>query len=219
MIDYLLEYIYPPRCIFCNQMIEFNKPRIICQQCLKMIIPMNNKSEAEFKKDISVFLYNEIVSHAIYKFKYGKHDEMSVDFAKLMFRCLRETWDFENNKIDILIPVPMYKKKERKRGFNQATLLANQLSLLSKIETDATILKRIKNTQPQSGLTGPERHENLIDAFSVKENKKIVDKNIMLIDDIYTTGSTIMACSDVLLVNGAHHIFSFTLARTDYQNK
>jgi len=114
---------------------------------------------------------------------------------------------------DMILPVPLHKKRLRQRKFNQAGLLASNCfpELQRIIRTD--VLFRSRQTQPQTGLSGKERRKNLSKAFSLKKTPEVKGKNILLIDDVFTTGSTVNECAKVLRKAGAKQIEVFTLAR------
>ena len=104
------------------------------------------------------------------------------------------------------VPIPLHPSRRRKRGFNQAELLAKELSGRSGIPADAGLLMRVKKTRAQKELNDQERLTNLKDAFSVRK-RKVPYQNIILVDDIYTTGSTMDAAAKVLKENGAKNIY------------
>lgn len=118
------------------------------------------------------------------------------------------------SKYDYIINVPMYVKKKKKRGYDQAELIADHLSNLIGIPLEKDNLIRTKNTLPQSKVSFEEREQNVKDVFSVLNKDKIFGKNILLIDDIYTTGNTLNQCAKELKKAGAGEICYFTLAKT-----
>ncbi len=243
-MEKLLDLIYPPVCMSCKTIFNYNEPkRHICDDCEEFFklekvdrctkcgrklvsgeyCNLCNKfikgeiysdNNFYFTKNYSLFSYNDVTSGTIYNFKYGKKFENVKAFGYLFQKFYNNNRELFNS-IDLLIPVPMYPKKERKRGFNQAKILAKEFNKISKITYDESTLFRVKETVVQSSLTPKARHNNLAGAFFVKNNKKIVGKTIMLVDDIYTSGSTIIKCSKELMDNGALQVFSITLAVTE----
>ena len=115
-------------------------------------------------------------------------------------------------QIDKIIPVPMYDKKKQKRGYNQAEEFGNRLGFYTGIETDNKSLIRIKDTIPQKGLSNEQRKMNMSDAFAVDVEKISNYKNVLLVDDIYTTGSTIDACSKILIMAGVEKVYFVCIA-------
>jgi ComF family protein len=114
---------------------------------------------------------------------------------------------------DLIVPVPLHKKRLRQRGFNQALELARLFFPLEKARIRPTILMRTRWTTPQAGLGGRERRRNLAGAFQVGDGEKILAKKILLVDDVFTTGSTVNECAKVLRQSGAADIQVLTLAR------
>lgn len=234
----VLEFIYPPRCVFCNEIIEVGKSKLICDNCknnirfiegdtcLKCGKPLNDNEEKTckqclkydfvYKKGISLLCYEGFARDAIHRFKYKNHPEYAKIFAQLMYDYSEDKTFFNAN---YLIPIPMFIKKKKSRGFNQAELIANEFSKISNIPVLEDVLIRIKKTKKQSDLNFKERQNNIKDAFKVERSDRIKNKNILLIDDIYTTGSTINECSKILLDAGARDIYFYSLSIVLYKNK
>lgn len=194
-----LDWIYPPRCVFCHNIIPVNvyKNLDICPKCLKYIPWYSGKNKNYlpkiFKNGWIVLDYDEMVKAAIMRFKYDNCPRYAKALAFLMYNYMKNI-DF-GVKIDYFIPVPIHKKRKRVRGYNQAELLAKELSKLSGIPY-INNLKRIKNTKPQSKLHGVEaRYNNLKNSFLLEKPEMLKDKNIMIIDDIMTTGATLEKCA------------------------
>jgi ComF family protein len=115
--------------------------------------------------------------------------------------------------LDMVIPVPLSASRQRERGYNQAALLAYPFSLTSGLDYQPQALSRIRETPSQIGLTVKERHRNVHNAFSA-DNDKVFGRNILLIDDVMTTGATLDACAGALKAQGAGPVYALTLART-----
>ena len=113
--------------------------------------------------------------------------------------------------VELLIPVPISAGRMKSRGYNQAALLARQISEDTGIPAREGLLQRCRETAPMKGLSVPERHENLKRAFTVSRND-VKCKIIMLVDDIYTTGATLDACAEVLLEAGARRVYFVVFA-------
>jgi len=116
-------------------------------------------------------------------------------------------------KPDLIIPVPLHKKRLRQRGFNQALELARLFFPGEKRRIQPTILLRSRWTTPQTGLDGKHRRRNLAGAFQVRDARRVQGQRILLIDDVLTTGSTVNECARVLRQNGAGNVEVLTLAR------
>lgn len=116
--------------------------------------------------------------------------------------------------MDLLIPVPLHPKRLRERGFNQALLLAKELSRRTQIPYQGRILKKKKPTPPQVQLNAGERERGVKGAFHLTDREGVEGKTILLIDDVYTTGATVNECSKVLIRGGARRVDVLTLAHT-----
>ena len=210
-VNLILSLIYPDKCIFCQELIPLGKKdRQICQNCWeKLEIYEGGKEENDHFA--FVFEYKDIVRNAIRRFKFKYHPEYAkrlADFMELKLKSLNIT-DY-----DYIIAVPIFRRKERKRGYNQAQLLADELSLRTRIKTVKKQLIRIKNTKPQSELDHIQRASNVKNAFKISNKGYFKDSKIIIIDDIYTTGSTVQSCIDVLKNDGAKDVFVFALSKS-----
>ena len=137
----------------------------------------------------------------------------------LLFMTFWRHWD--KGKINLIVPVPLHKRKLRSRGFNPSFLFVKEWAFISKALYEALpvipvvddILIRKKWTEPQTGLGRKERLHNIKNAFGVIDSSKVKGKKILLVDDVYTTGATANECSKVLLIAGAKRVDVLTLAR------
>ena len=121
---------------------------------------------------------------------------------------------FADNTPDLLIPVPLHPKRLRWRGFNQSVVLAREVSRAWNIPLDPAVLVRSKETPPQTQLSEEDRRRNVRDAFTLNPAKSVAGKTVLLVDDIYTSGATVNACSRALLGGGVKEVQVLTLART-----
>lgn len=113
----------------------------------------------------------------------------------------------------MIIPVPLHKKRKKERGFNQAQSIAEELARLKSIEMEEGVLIKVKNVPPQTLLEIEEREKNISGAFRVVREEKIKGKTVLLVDDVYTTGSTVRECSLALRKAGAKEVRALTLAQ------
>ncbi len=217
--------LFPRRCPVCQEVVEERNGRVcrICRiklpyisgpVCLKCGKPLHLE-EREYCQDCmkkrrwsdcggAPFLYDKIMRNSIAGFKYAGRREYAAFYAEEIYaRCGREIkhWGGE-----VLVPIPLHSSRKKKRGFNQAELLAKELSKRVDIPMDTGLLRRVKKTHTQKELNDQERLTNLKDAFSVRKGK-IPRKNIILVDDIYTTGSTIDSAARVLKEHGAQNVY------------
>lgn len=225
----LLNLIYPPRCPVCDE-IAGNKEGI-CRPCRLRLRPLKeplckkcgkplSTLEAEYCPDCikkkhmyargrAAFVYDSLMRESISRFKYKNRREYGNFYGEELWRSCEKavrSWD-----IDVLIPIPLHKSRRRARGFNQAELIAVRLGEKLKIPVAADILVRVRKTKAQKELSDQERKINLKNAFQVVKNE-VKSKNILLIDDIYTTGSTIDAASAVLLEAGAEKVYFLSIS-------
>lgn len=192
--------------MFCDEVINIYEEDFICKYCYQHIEVNTENKEA----NIFVFNYNEDIRLAILKMKYNNKKNFAKGFAPLM------KLEFERVKTldyDLVINVPMYYKKKKKRGYDQAEELAREFAILANINFEADNLIRTKNTIAQSKVSYEERKTNVKGIFEVKNINNIKDKNIILVDDIYTSGNTINQCAMELKRAGAKNISYLTLAK------
>lgn len=143
------------------------------------------------------------------RYKYNR----DVGLAAPLARVLQQRSPFDVTKYDVLMPVPLHVSRLRWRGFNQALLLAGRIGRGHGVRVDAFSLERSRATQPQVELDENDRRRNVARAFRVTRPAKVRDHRILLVDDVYTTGSTVNECSRVLLDAGARSVDVLVLAR------
>ena len=203
-------------CDNCLSKLEFIKEQV-CQKCgvsvngkTKICIECKGKN-FNFDRNYAVLDYDGDVRDKIIGFKQNGNKYIGEAFAWLIEHKYREL--NLDDKIDIIIPMPINDKRLKERGYNQSEVLSLELESTGKVNT--SIIKRIKDTPHQTGLSREHREANLHGCFAVIDKKKIKGKNILIIDDIYTTGSTINECASTLLKAGANTVTSLTLARAE----
>lgn len=220
IISILLDWFFPPSCAGCGR-ISF----LWCPSCEEklfkaMQVAMREKEnekrfyislqvEEEFRllDDLDFLtLHKDEVSNAIRSLKYNKNFDMGLIFGKY----LKELYDEKNWHIDYVIPVPLGKKRFQERGFNQAEILAKGFCDCTNLSLNTDCLQRKKETRTQVGLNITQREENMQTAFFV-ESLKVKNKNILLIDDVLTTGATLRACASALLDGGANSVVALTV--------
>lgn len=157
-------------------------------------------------------LYEPPLLELIHEFKYRKNRTLGLYLGKMMAETHYADLDFE--AIDLLIPVPLHNQKLRQRTFNQALILAREVARRHGKPVNHSILKRTFNTPAQVTLRKEERKKNVKGAFSLLNPEEIKNKNILLLDDVYTTGGTVNECARLLIDNGAKNVYVLTLART-----
>lgn len=213
LAEKVLDLIYPSNiyCIYCKRPIDKRYPYSICPVCMRMIRWTSATNEdsmglraSEYKAEYTCAGYGLVEKALIHDLKYNDKSYLASYFGELMYERIKE----EQISVQAIVPVPMYKKKERRRGYNQASLLAGEVSKRMGVPFYPDILIRIKDTPPMSKLNRMMRKENVKDVFIVSNwVQNIYDKEILLIDDVITTGSTAEACSVALKKAGARQVY------------
>lgn len=152
--------------------------------------------------------YENPFRKGIIRLKYHGNAALGEVFSVFLIQMLLSLqWNF-----DMVLPVPLSEARQKKRGYNQTALLAYPISQYFRLPYQPHVLRRIRNTRSQVGLTGGERRENLKNAFLADEHA-LQQKNIVLVDDVFTTGSTLNTCAFALKRAGANRVYGITLGR------
>lgn len=199
-----VRFTAPPLCTCCG--LPFATPQgadHLCEECIL--------SPPPFSVARSLGVYEGTLLDAIHLFKY--HEKISVGEAlgRMMAQALYDSLAIADSSL--IIPVPLHPRRLRERGFNQSLALARQISKHCSIPLDFSTLRRTVYTEAQVTLAGRQRRTNVRGAFAVTDPGRIRGKKVLLIDDVYTTGSTAAECSKVLIQNGAKEVAVLTLAR------
>lgn len=193
-----MEFITTPLCDMCGDPLVCSTESMLCAFCFSVRPPMSHRT---------VWRYNTYVKQLIFRFKYSKQIWLTEFFGYQMLRILLKYFP----ETTLLVPVPLHPKRLAERGFNQSLLLARWLSYRTGVPIDYTTLVRIKHTHSQGVKTATERKINVHDAFACRD--LLHGKNILLIDDVYTTGATLEACAYTVHHAGAKNIGSITLSK------
>jgi competence protein ComFC len=214
----LVNFIYPPKCIFCQKLLDHDAALHICSACYSKLPLIENKvlktslDEDENYCDgvVSVFEYTGMVKESLIRFKFYNKPGYYRTYARLMADKLSKMTDVKNYQM--VLSVPLHKHKEFSRGYNQARLLSKALGRILKLRECSYLLKRERYTEAQSLLDKQRRNQNVKGAFTVVSPKKVRGKSILLVDDILTTGSTLEECSRMLKKAGAERVFAVVVA-------
>lgn len=224
VVDMLLHILFPNKCIICRKPIVYNgrmcsdcfetAPFIESEDCLlcNRSVCICNRKRNHFDRLISTFYYEQNFNHAIIDLKFNN---VRVNGKKLAFYMAQSIVGIE---ADVIIPAPLHEKDQRVRGFNQSYLLAKWVSYYSSIPLARDVLIKHKQTNKQHNLNATQRRRNLKGAFMINNPQLVKDKTILLVDDVYTTGSTMRECSRVLKINGAKSIICLSAAKTKAKN-
>lgn len=164
-----------------------------------------------FDELLYVFRYSGLIRKIILKYKFNDCAYLYNFFCTIIFNkenCCRKLKSY-----DIIIPVPMYEKKKKQRGYNQTELITNKIAEKLEIKLEKNNIIKIKNTKTQSTLSESERKQNIKNAFLVNNKENILGKKVIIFDDIYTTGQTVNELSKKLKLAGAKEIIVFVLAK------
>jgi ComF family protein len=136
-----------------------------------------------------------------------------VSVGKLLAQLAATHFPFVEEQYDVIIPVPLHLDRLRWRGFNQSLLLSRSIGRIHRIRVDPFLLERSRPTVPQTQLKESERRENVKGAFTVATPEQIQERQVLLVDDVYTSGATVAECTKALVRAGAQAVDVFTLAR------
>ena len=234
MLDSFFDWIYPRKCIFCNELLDFGSGSFICSECGQsldglMIHPpcceicgsplpteggsCPDCSEAlfSFERNFSCFIYHDKIRDMIRGFKYKNKPGYAKSIASVLYRHFCDLPEFDG-----FVPVPLHNSRLKLRGYNQSALLAEQLGKLYK-KPVFYYLARTRKTLPQNGLTAVERASNIAGAFALAGGVSCAGSTLFLVDDIFTTGGTLDACAKVLVEGGANKIYTMTIAKPEYR--
>lgn len=223
-----LDLVFPARCPICDKPAPFpelicpackNKPVIVgfprCLKCGKHIADEREEyckgcrlTMHVFEQGKGLFDYQS-VARSLYRFKYAGRQEYARFYAEQIVRKLGGT--IRSWKPDALVPVPVHFTRKRERGYNQAEVLAVEIGKRTGIPVAAHLIGRKKKTLPQKLLNDRERQNNLKRAFKIGRND-VKLKRVIIIDDIYTTGSTVDACAETLKSAGIEKVYFITMA-------
>jgi len=232
----VLDILFPPLCLSCQNYLGNGKnDHSLCDKCRTNIIihttlfcsicrsrlPENKKI---CHKESSYLLgaattYDEPIKTLIHHFKYGYWTRLEKPLNTIFLSYLENLGAVRSSishsfKKYIVVPIPLHKDRLKERGFNQATCFARAVALHYKLPIEQNLLFRVKETKPQVKLDWEKRKNNLEKAFTVSKPGRIEGKNIILIDDVYTSGATINEAVRTLRSSGAKKIIALVLAKT-----
>ncbi|MBR1756510.1 MAG: ComF family protein [Alphaproteobacteria bacterium] len=238
LLKYFINTILPPRCIRCGKILSernglcadcFQKINFVAEPyCARCGVPFVSQSEQYnsigqlcgaclhekrpvFALRRFAFVYDDEAKNLVLGFKFLDKTNYAEVLANMLRRAGADIWQ---QQPDLLIPVPIHRRRLLERKYNQSALLARELAKQTGITAEYSALQRVRHTVPQVQLSGQARRHNLKHAFDVKSVQKIKGKKVVLIDDVETTGATLNECAKALKKAGASKIYALTLART-----
>ena len=239
--DWLVDWLYPPRCRACAGRIHGWDGEYFCSSCRQRIQlvshPLCNLCGRPFPdaggddhtcgvclqrpprfaaaRAWACYPRDELTEHplrrVVQRYKYGHKVSLGKPLGRLMARGCQPFLNEIN--ADIIVPVPLHPKRLRWRGFNQSVLLAREVSRFYGVPMDPFLLTRERETEPQTQLPEEDRRRNMRGAFALNPEKSIDERSVLLIDDVYTSGATVNECSRTLKRGGAEEVYVLTLAR------
>ena len=196
----------PPFCTRCGRHIDKTSGVKICPRC--------RRNDLNFDRAFSPCLYDGVLKELIHKFKYQNKDYLGKSLSRLLIDFIKE-YELPVNFIDAVVPIPLHERKMREREFNQSEVLGEAIAREFNIELLKDGLFRVRDTVSQTDLADKERWTNIKDCFAVdmRIQNKIKGRNLLLVDDILTTGATCSEAASTLKKTGAGVVFVLTLAR------
>ncbi len=237
IIDALLQVLYPKPCVVCDKvLLKIEKEMGFCKECRKKIklagkvvclkcgTPIKDeraelcencaRTKRQFTQVKALYQYTSDMKESMYRFKYGNRRCYAKTFANHSIHYYGD-W-IKDNKIEAIIPVPMYKEKERRRGYNQASVFAKELGKVTGLPVETEIIRRNKDTVAMKQLNALKRKKNLLKAFSL-QNNVVQFRKVLIVDDIYTTGTTMDEVAKVLKEGGVDEIFGLSVCIGEMQ--
>lgn len=241
-LTHLVNFLYPPRCAACSVRLAASAPERLCSCCQEHVerpagarcprcadvlpgtaaadgvtlCPRCVESPPSFRAVYAATIYHGLdagsdnpVPSLIRRHKYGFDQSLS----RALSECLQDPLPVRRDDYDVVVPVPLHRRRLRWRGFNQSALLAAELARRLGLPLAIGNLRRVRATPPQSARTRKARLKNVAGAFLVRNPKRILGRRVLLVDDVVTTGATVEECARVLLGAGAMVVDVFTLAR------
>ena len=220
--DFILDLVYPPVCGICG---KFNE-EFLCKKCQKILISEakfgiyeTKNQENFFGKHLYIFKYEGVIRRLILNYKFNEKSYLYKTFVKFLSK--NEKFFKILKSYDTIIPVPVSSKRLNERGYNQSELVADDIvnqiieTSIQKAECECVkdCLVKNKNIIEQSKLNKEQRQKNIQGVYILKNKEKLINKKILLIDDIYTTGSTANECCKVLQNAKPKKIDVFTIAK------
>ena len=224
-VNSFFDFILPRFCCSCKTKLSADQDTM-CSNCLSKIQRSTPaRLQREFDRKFSdkiiisefyspfVFEKDKELQQAIHGLKYENKFPVGIFLGKVLASEIKI--NYANWQLDLIIPIPLHHLKKAERGYNQAYYIAKGVGKILKVKVSDRIVKRIKYTESQTTMNLNEREENISGAFKVKSKILVSRKNILLLDDVITTGATISECGNILLEAGANKIYAASIAIAD----
>jgi len=204
-----LDIIFPIECLGCGKEGEW-----LCGECQNKIRPDSHSLRGEFLDRIFTFYSydNELLKKLIHGLKYKFVEELVLPLGEILVRELKKV-EGQIGRPDFIVPVPLHRKRLLERGYNQSELLSLKISEHFGWPMENKVLARSRRTASQVSLSGGARKENVCGAFVVINSSKVLNKKIVLVDDVTTTGATMEECVKALKQAGAREVLGVALTK------
>lgn len=221
----VLEILFPPICLNCRNYLQNAEERenLLCVKCFSGIKIYSNIFQPDSQTNlIAISSYeNSALRELLHHFKYNGFRGAKVPLEKLIIKWLGTNPNLASsilNSRSLIIPIPLHQSRLRRRGFNQAELIAGLLSRLLQLPLEKDLLERVRNTKSQIGMkSAKDRSENIKNSIRVRPDQEMILSKypkIILVDDVYTSGATMKEATRVLRHSGARDITAFVVAKT-----
>lgn len=214
LIETALDLIFPKTCGFCGEITN----SYLCEYCneylrLKKMNKIQKYEDKFFEEHLWMYEYKDDIREKIIDYKFNDKSYLYRTWVQIILSS-EEISEYIKG-YDILIPVPIHKKRKRRRGYNQSELIAKGITQkIKKIKLQTNIIEKVKNIKPQSSLSKDMRVQNVKNAYKLKNcDICLKNKKVLLLDDVFTTGSTVNECARVLSQIGCDKIGIITLAK------
>jgi ComF family protein len=227
--------VFPSTCKICRALLEAPAEKVLCQNCLDKIVPLrapfcpacgrffDGAGESHtcsaclnqappFSAHRSSARYRGHLKDALLLFKYRRYRVLGVNLAGFVVEALKKE-DGLWTGVDVIVPVPLHRRRRWDRGFNQAEVLAREIGRLKRIPVESRVLIKVQNVPPQTSLERDERKSNVRDAYRLDRAERLQGKTVLLVDDVYTTGSTMRECAGLLKNGGVKDVRAVTVAQ------
>jgi ComF family protein len=235
------EVFFPAVCHFCTETLDLPTDSCLCSKCLNSIqkipepfcgqcgLPLPGLSKKDgaricgkclssppaYTRARCAALHEGLLRDAVLSFKFGKRLHLAKSLSALLFECFQ--WHFQESDFDLIVPIPIHRRRLRSRGFNQSLLLAHRLSGHTGIEVARDLLRKTVNSPPQVRLGRNKRIANIKGSFGISDPRRLSGSRILLIDDVITTGATIGEAAKTLIRAKAARVDALVLTYRSYQ--
>ena len=214
ILEQILTIIYPPICGICGKI----NTNYLCNKCQKQLEKQAKFAREEkpsneyyFQNHLYIFVYQGMIRKMMINYKF--HDKSYLYRTIIHFLLRNEKFFQTFQSYDTIIAVPISKKRKKQRGYNQSELIAQAIAKKASIEYNNQCLMKTKNIIEQSKLNKEERQKNIQGVYQLQKGERLTNKRILLVDDIYTTGSTVNECSRILKLAQPTKIDVLTIAK------